>query len=140
MTVEPIRCADMTLLHPLAARAFNNLEGELRGRYLRGEIPFLFRPFETYRHPSRQAYVKAKGASQADAYKSPHQFGLAVDFVPWDEKKGWHWDVVPLWWSSLKGIARTHGLDAPISWDKAHIEHPLWKRTRLALWGEQLND
>lgn len=134
--VEPIRCADMMQLHPLAERSFRNLEAELRSMHLRADLPFLFRPFETYRSPSRQDFLAKRGSSRAGAYRSAHQVGLAVDFVPYDEKRGWFWDCEVMYWSTLKGVARRHGLDAPITWDKCHVEHPLWRRVRLAMWNE----
>ena len=136
MSVSDIRTADMGLVHPLAVKAFRNLEAECRSRYVMGDMPFEFRVFETYRHPARQRGVFQLGHSRALPYQSAHQFGLAVDFVPWTDAKKWHWDVEIMYWSTLKGMARGHGLDVPLSWDKAHVEHPLWNRVRLALWNE----
>lgn len=134
--VVDLRTADFGLIHPLAAKSFRNLEAALRSAHVYGDIPFLFRPFETYRHPARQQAVYDRGNSRALPYKSAHQFGLAVDFVPWTDAKKWHWDVEIYWWSKLKGMAIANGLDVPLSWDRAHVEHPLWNRVRLALWNQ----
>ena len=130
-----VRYAGFDLLHPLAVKAFRSLQSELQGDAVRGDMPFEFRAFETYRTPQRQLLVKGSGNSQATMFRSAHQFGLAVDFVPWTDERRWHWDVEVQWWHVLKGKAIKHGLDAPLSWDRAHIEHPLWTPTRIALWG-----
>lgn len=129
------RYAGFEWAHPLAVKAFRSLHAELVGDYTRGDIPFEFRPFETYRTPARQKLMVDSGTSRARMYQSAHQFGLAVDYVPWTDERKWHWDVEVYWWSVLKGKAMKHGLDAPLSWDKAHIEHPLWNRVRVAMWG-----
>jgi len=130
-----VRYAGFDNVHPLAVKAFRSLESDLIAASVIGDIPFLFKPFETYRTPQRQRLVLASGSSRAEMFRSAHQFGLAVDFVPWTEEKKWHWDVDIHWWSVLKGKAIKHGLDVPLSWDKAHVEHPLWTPIRIAMWG-----
>lgn len=130
-----VRYSGWDLCHPLAVKAFRSLEADLKAAYVIGDMPFEFRAFETYRTPQRQKRVLEDGASRARMFQSAHQFGLAVDFVPWTDLKRWHWDVEVHWWSVLKGKALKHGLDAPLSWDKAHVEHPLWTPVRIAMWG-----
>ena len=130
-----VRYNGFDLVHPLAVKAFRSLQSELQGDYVRGDMPFEFRAFETYRTPQRQTLVKEAGYSQACMFRSAHQLGLAIDFVPWTDAKKWHWDIEMYWWSILKGKAIKHGLDVPLSWDKAHVEHPLWNRIRIAMWG-----
>lgn len=125
----------LELLHPLAVKAFRSLDADLKSQAVRGVFPFEFRLFETYRSPQRQEFVYRSGNSRARQYRSPHQFGLAADFVPWTKQRGFHWDVELHWWTFLKSSAVAHGLDVPLSWDRAHVEHPLWTPTRIALWG-----
>lgn len=130
-----VRYSGWDLCHPICVKAFRSLESDLKGASVRGDIPFEFRAFETYRTPQRQQLVLDAGTSRARMFQSAHQLGMAVDFVPWTDAKKWHWDVEMHWWSVLKGKAIAHGLDVPLSWDKAHVEHPLWNRVRIAMWG-----
>lgn len=87
-----------------------------------------WRPFETYRTAYRQNQLKAEGRSKVEGGASPHQYGLAIDVVPYDHKEGWYWpDISDPCWRYLRETAKEVGLDAPISWDGSHIEHPLWR-------------
>lgn len=82
--------------------------------------------FETYRDPERQTSLFYKGKSKARAWESPHQYGLAVDIVPFDGTK-------PIWpnlddprWERLSIAADAVGLSTPIKWDPGHVQHPGW--------------
>lgn len=130
-----VRYAGWALCHPIAVKAFRSLEADLASASVYDGRGYRFRVFETYRTPQRQKLVLDNGTSRARMFQSAHQFGLAVDFVPWNEERTWHWDIPIEDWSILKGKAIAHGLDVPLSWDKAHVEHPLWNRVRIAMWG-----
>jgi peptidoglycan L-alanyl-D-glutamate endopeptidase CwlK len=106
------------LLAPVARVAFLGLDA-----ILRRETDFL--PFETYRSPDDQNLVFRKGTSKARAFESPHQYGLAVDFVPFIDGV-WRWDVPAATWGGLHRRALAMGLTVPLAWDKPHIEHPNW--------------
>lgn len=130
-----VRTSDLGLLHPLAVKAFRSLDASLKSLAVRGDIPFEFRVFETYRTPQRQQFVHEQGTSRARQYQSAHQFGLAVDFVPWTKERGFFWDTDLALYSFLKNEATRHGLEVPLSWDRCHVEHPLWDKVRIAMWG-----
>ena len=76
---------DMTLLHPIAANAFQELAIDLQNQFEAGSTPTPFRAFEGYRSPSRQlALLQAvPPVTKARPWRSAHQYGLAVDFVPY---------------------------------------------------------
>lgn len=119
-------------LHPFAKERFEDLRQRLADGYQTGKSKFLFLPYETYRAPERQAYLKLKKRSTAEPFFSAHQFGLAVDFVPCkqegDNQAVWSWPPVDDdGWDFLHDQARTCGLDNPVPWDAAHIEHPMFK-------------
>ena len=78
------RISDMKLLHPRFIEQFMLLEYDLASTWRGRNTPTWFRPFETYRHPIHQLNTLRNKTSRAEPYKNPHQFGLAVDFVPWD--------------------------------------------------------
>jgi len=89
-----------------------------------------FHPFEGFRTPERQNYLlTVEKTTKAGPWESAHQYGLAVDFAVIVKKQdgsvGWSWpNDAP--WQRLKDIATSVGLDIPISWDRGHVQHPLW--------------
>ena len=97
---------------------------------LRIDTPFLI--FETWRSPEQQDNAFARGVSKARAFQSPHQFGLAVDFVPFINGN-WTWQQPDAVWEVLHARAATLGLLAPMAWDKGHIESPDWPKIRKIL-------
>lgn len=128
-------------IHPKARRSFQLLEEDLLRGFLVGETPTWFRPFEGYRAPSRQLDMLNNKTSKALPFQSAHQYGLAVDYVGFVAKGGtvriamptgtgrWTWDA-SLDWHYLDVAAGRQGLDRSISWDRPHVEHPLWHRIR----------
>lgn len=116
-------CRDLNMLLPSAKRSFEQLEAALKIGYGRQETATRFEVFETYRTPQRQAQL-ASPVTKARAFQSAHQFGLAVDFVP-RELEAWSWSDKHDW-SYLRRVAQQFGLDVPINWDRAHVEHPFW--------------
>lgn len=92
----------------------------------------LFLPFEAYRSPERQEQLYREGTTKAHAWQSAHQWGMAVDFVPYING-AWTWDAPDDWWTYLLDCSRHCGLDVPIVWDKVHVESPLWIEARARL-------
>lgn len=132
MTTEvvPVRYRDFELLHPVAKRAFVGLATTLQADYEAGRTPHLFVAFETYRTPQHQLLALKRKASQAGSFWSAHQYGLAVDFVPFLKGRGFYWDATAEEWNWLRHRAAQAGLDNTIPWDRAHVQHPLWNQLR----------
>ena len=129
------RDTDIRSLHPKVQSVFHDLAEALVSGYEAGLTQTRFQIFETFRTPSRQNYLLTKGTTKARGWQSPHQFGFAVDFVP----VSFDPDGVIFSWSAehdynfLGKLALEHGLTRPISWDKCHIEHPLWHEHRKTI-------
>jgi hypothetical protein len=113
----------LDLLLPSARNDFANLARDLR-RHTR------FRPNTGYRSPTDQEAAFKRGASKAHAFESAHQFGLAVDFVPWDGTKFVWPERSNREWDQLRARAKVWGLVNDIEWDRPHVEHRLWARVR----------
>lgn len=125
-----VRTADFLLLHPSCKERFSDLRFRLKEGFRRGNTFTDFREFETYRHPFRQNEAFANKVSRARAYESAHQFGLAVDFVPWDNGR-WSW--LPTHdWDFLRRTAIDAGLVSSLSWDRAHVEADNWQHVKAA--------
>ena len=127
------RSADMTLLHHACRADFYLLAGDLERDFRHKAINVLFRPFEVYRHPLRQQAAVTQRTSRARPYESAHQFGMAVDFVPWDPAtERWSWREGPHW-DYLRTRAHARKLLNELDWDRAHVEHPLYSDFRACL-------
>ena len=74
---------DISLLNPKFALVVRRLHEYLIDAHETGRTKTRFEVFETFRDPIRQADLLKKGASKAGPFQSAHQFGLAVDFVPY---------------------------------------------------------
>lgn len=116
-------------INPIARRAFLALNESLKRAYETGATKTNFQIYETYRSPQRQHELFLKKSTKAREFQSPHQYGLAVDFVPVIQKPA----VGAVWtWSEdhdyefLALEARKVDLAVPITWDRVHVEHPLW--------------
>ncbi len=117
-----MRYSDVEMLAPVARAAFAGLEAALRR-------DTCFLAFETFRDPEQQLLMLLRGVSKAGPFESAHQFGLAVDFVPFIAGE-WCWNVGDDYWSTLQREAEAFGLACPIKWDRAHVEHPAWAKVR----------
>lgn len=136
--IVPIRCAELDLMHPACKHQFKTLFAHLELDYVQGKVNWQFKVFETYRTPQRQAWVYGQGNSKAQPYRSAHQFGFAADFVPWTVERGYTWDVETAAWDWLRSRAVQHSLLNDLSWDRAHVESPLWRNViRPALLGAE---
>ena len=131
---------DMRLLHPKFAGAAEKLAKSCTTAYEAGVTKTNFKVFETFRNPTRQNELFAKGTSKARQFSSAHQLGMAIDMVPYLSPKeaaalgerigervfpGWNWHSSHDW-LFLKNTAEKCGLARPLDWDLAHIEHPQW--------------
>jgi peptidoglycan L-alanyl-D-glutamate endopeptidase CwlK len=86
--------------------------------------------FEGYRSPRRQQLLYAQGrtlpgpvVTRALPWKSYHQYGLAADFVLFENGQ-WSWDTSgakAAWWKRLTGIGRELGLE-PLSFEMPHLQ------------------
>ena len=87
--------------------------------------------FETYRNAEEQNAAFARGASKARAGQSPHQHGMAVDFVPRVGVRGWYWPPADHnIWRQLRLEAQRQGLHNDIAWDRPHVECRCWRDLR----------
>ena len=128
----------LRFLQPFAIAPFVRLQTLLSQAYEEQKIGVLFMPFESYRTPHRQDKLKRdpRQVTKAGPWQSAHQYGLAVDFVPYHLKGriGWSWeDEEP--WGELKQMATACGLRVPLTWDRAHVVHPAYDKVRKALEG-----
>ena len=129
----------ITDLHAEVRGVFSALSEDLTLAYQADKTEFLIEPFEGLRSPDRQAHLLSKGTTKVGPWKSAHQYGLAVDFVPrrivsfsgGAAVREWHWPPAEHDdWQILAELAAAHGLRTPIVWDKPHVEHPYWQQIR----------
>ena len=130
---------DVSLLHPIMIGPVSDLIRAMRAHaWNEGAELMQFEPFEGYRSPMRQRYLRTTTKStKAGPWQSSHQYGLAVDFAVSVYEKGllfdrWTWpDTAP--WDVLKREALRVGLTVPIAWDRGHVQHPRFVDVRTAL-------
>ena len=130
----------ITDLHPEVRGVFSALTEDLVLAYQANKTEFLIEPFEGLRSPDRQAHLLTEGTTKVGPWKSAHNYGLAVDYVPrrivsfnrsGHAVREWHWPPVEHDdWQVLAELAAQHGLLTPIRWDKPHVEHPYWQQIR----------
>lgn len=127
------RTAEMSYLHDDARDLFLLLMRDLTKSFEEGIVKKWLRPFETFRHPARQLEALRNRTSRAGMYQSAHAFGLAVDFVPWENGR-WLWppNEDPCW-AFLRERATARGLQCRLDWDRAHVEHPMWEDLNACL-------
>jgi len=103
--------------------------------------------YETYRGPKRQEELKKRGASKAAAGQSPHNHGLACDFVldtnrvktqerEWNGKMykdAWDYETpeAKATYDALGRLAESLGLEWGGRWDFIDVPH-----VQLAEWKE----
>ncbi|HAW92472.1 MULTISPECIES: M15 family metallopeptidase [unclassified Arsukibacterium] len=118
------RDTSMAHLHPVFRHKVELLLQEL----LKAQLPF--RIFEGFRSPQRQRQLYSQGRSapgarvtNADAWSSMHQFGVAADFVLYIDGR-WSWDDSgerKKWWQQLHKLADKQELK-PLSWELPHLQ------------------
>ena len=118
------RDSDLSHLHPTYRR---KAETVLESCSREG-LPF--RLFEGFRSPQRQQFLYEQGRTRtgsivtnAGAWSSIHQYGLAADFVIY-ENGLWSWDSAGEkreWWIKLHEFGRAPNLE-PLSWEAPHLQ------------------
>lgn len=141
---------DYRMLHPKVQGAFQHFSDELFRLYLTGEGPCWFKAFEGYRSPQRQLelYQTSRGdgsrVTNAKPFESAHQYGLAVDYVPFvvrDPREvketaqettqgSWKWDVDDSAWDWFDSQVKRAGLYRTIRWDRPHVTHLMWEQIK----------
>lgn len=128
------RRVDWTLVHPKCIGGFILVGQRIIDAHRRGELTQLYLPFEGYRSPPQQIDLVRRNVSKAMPWQSAHNYGMAVDFVGWNEKDGWNWQPADSRdWQIIGQIATNAGMLRPITWDKPHVEHPLWHSLKRQL-------
>ena len=138
--------SDLSLCNPEFAARCTRLHKYLVDAHQTGRTKTRFEIFETFRTPMRQRDLIKKGVSKAGPFQSAHQFGLAVDFVPYLSPEdaaalsastgervfpGWNWHSSHDY-RYLAESATRFKLAVPITWDPCHVEHPHWPQLRAA--------
>ncbi|MAD75718.1 MAG: hypothetical protein CML20_13180 [Rheinheimera sp.] len=118
------RDTNMAHLHPVFRQKVELLLQDL----LSAQLPF--KVFEGFRSPERQRDLFNQGRSRpgarvtnADAWSSMHQYGVAADFVLYIDGK-WSWDDTgerKKWWQQLHKLADKQQLQ-PLSWELPHLQ------------------
>jgi len=111
------------LLHPVFRPSIEMLLDRI------AEVHSPFRLFETYRSPIRQGELRAQQppVTKAGPWHSPHQYGLAADFVTWANGH-WDWDVNEQEYRLLHSLAEGLNVHFPLKWDPGHCELKDWER------------
>jgi peptidoglycan L-alanyl-D-glutamate endopeptidase CwlK len=118
------RNSDLNLLHPLFRETILKVIDQLNLENLPFEI------FEAYRWPERQAELFNQGrttpgsiVTYATAWKSYHQYGLAVDLVLKINGK-WSWDnsgKLKIMWDRMHSIGLENGLQF-LKFETPHLQ------------------
>lgn len=135
------RIQDLAFLHPIVREKVRRIQEQLDAE----GIPL--RVFESYRTPARQNSLYAKGRNSADeivskkdvvsyqkAWGSYHQYGLAVDFVFY-ENNAWNWGPKgsakhKAWYRRLHEIGDSLGLEH-LKFETPHLQLAGWSSTKL---------
>ncbi len=121
------RDTSLEKLHP----DFRRKVMELQKRLITENIPMKL--FEGFRSPQRQCHLYSKGrtgpgniVTQAAPWWSAHQYGLAADFVRF-ENGSWNWNNETTQqrkdWERYHEIAQEIGLET-IAWEIHHVQIP----------------
>ncbi|MCK4843326.1 MAG: M15 family metallopeptidase [Methylococcales bacterium] len=118
------RNKELKNLHPVVRKKVETLIQKLKDE----NIPL--RLFEGFRTPKRQAQLYSQGrtipgskVTNANAWQSLHQYGVACDFVLYIDGN-WSWSTSGNngnYWSRYHELAGEVGLK-PLSWETPHIE------------------
>lgn len=126
LLIDPYkRNNDFNLLHPTVRTAVKNIEKNLQ------DLQIPFKVFEAFRSPQRQAELYAQGRTKpgkivtyAKPWYSYHQYGLAADFVLYEQGQ-WSWDdstpAKKKWWAKLHELGKKYGL-ARLDFETPHLQ------------------
>ena len=121
-------------LHPAARGHFIVLSTRLETAHQTGRTKHLLKPFEGYRSLEHQQAAFDRGVSKALPWQSAHQYGLAVDYVPFANGMKWFWpEATHPDWEELRAIATNLGLICNLNWDRPHVVHPVWDQIKRHL-------
>jgi hypothetical protein len=120
-----MRRTDLQALHPIMRESV----AELMKSFQAEGLPF--RVFEAFRTPERQAWLYEQGrgrptgpvVTNAQAWSSYHQYGLAVDFVLW-LNGAWSWSSLGVnagRWERLHTLGGKVGLE-PLQFETPHLQ------------------
>jgi len=116
---------DLSLLHPVVREAVIQVVKSLNDDGIQ------FKVFEAFRFPERQADLFSQGRTKpgnivtyAQPWYSYHQYGLAVDFVLFENGK-WNWDDSTAekkqWWKRMHELGKKYGL-IPLDFETPHLQ------------------
>lgn len=119
------RFTELSHLHPVVRKGVKAIQKKLDDE----NIPM--RVFEALRSPQRQQSLYNQGrttpgdrVTNAEAWESYHQYGMAADFVRFENNK-WNWNDKTSQqradWARFHEIARENGLE-PLSWEMPHVQ------------------
>lgn len=118
------RNSSLENLHPVMRAKINTLNESIE------QTNSPMRLFEGFRSPQRQYQLYSQGRTKpgfkvtnANAWSSYHQYGVACDFVLFIDGK-WSWEdsgKYKKYWTDLHALAQKVGL-VPISWEKPHLQ------------------
>lgn len=121
-------------LHPGVVAGFLLVANRIVDAFEAGNLTQVYLPFEGYRAPAMQLDLVKRNVSKAGPWSSAHNYGLAVDFVGWNKGELWNWQPADSAdWKEIGVIATNAGMLRPITWDKPHVEHPLWHSVKKLL-------
>ncbi len=118
---------DLSLLHPM----MRDRAQKVLAACAQQQLPF--RIFEAWRAPERQQFLYEQGRSRpggivtyARAWESYHQYGLAADFVLYNDGQAnpWSWDdagAKKSLWDSLHKIGKSLDLE-PLGFERPHLQ------------------
>lgn len=125
-SLQPNR--DFSLCHPKWSCQLWQFVQALEQAYTAGELKLHWKLFELYRHPDRQDWLLRQGTTRAAAWYSPHQYGLAADFVVYDAGT-WKWPDDKEPYAELHALGHKHGILFPLPvWDPGHAEAAYWSQ------------
>jgi peptidoglycan LD-endopeptidase CwlK len=115
---------DLNLLHPVIREAVKHVINVLNNEGIPFEV------FEAFRSPERQKYLYSQGrlapgniVTYAQAWRSYHQYGLAVDLVLKINNQ-WSWDdkgEKKVWWKRMHQVGQEHGLQC-LDFETPHMQ------------------
>ena len=118
------RDTDLSHVHPFVRERITKVLETL------GAEGIPFRVFEAFRTPQRQQALWEQGRTRAGAivtkarpWTSYHQYGLAADFVLF-QNNSWSWDdggAKRVWWNRLQQVGAAHGLEA-LRFERPHLQ------------------
>lgn len=117
---------DIRLLDRCMEPHVRGMVKELDQAYTANKTKQWVRVFQTFAFPNTRLASPYEQKRATTAYRSPHHYGLAVDFSAWDLNAGWtHLRGDDL--AYLVACARAHALlSGEDGWHMGHVASPVW--------------